>query len=121
MRGKILVVDDDTLSRRNISRFLRGEGYDVDEADNGNEAAQRIEAHVFDLVLADLIMTKGNGLELLKRARSVAPDTRVLIMSGFPIDRAELVKLGASGVIGKPFGLGELLLQIKGALGSRSA
>ena len=120
MTDKILLVDDDTRTLKNIAQFLRDEGYEVDEAQNGNEAAQRLNSGGFDLVLSDLIMPDGNGLYLLKRTRSDAPSIRVLIMSAFPnIDPAELVELGATDFIGKPLVFEELLLKVKRALEQR--
>jgi DNA-binding NtrC family response regulator len=117
MSRRILIVDDDTSSRENISQFLRDAGYEVREVENGYEAAQLIKEEAFDLVLSELVMPEGNGLYLLQRARSVAPNTPVLIMSARPdITPAEITELGASGFIGKSFVPEELLLNVQQAL-----
>lgn len=121
MREKILLVDDDTKTLKNVAQLLRDEGYEVDEAQNGDEAAQRLNVGGFDLVLSDLIMSGGNGLYLLKRMRSNAPGLPVLIMSGFPnIDPAELVELGATDFIAKPLMFEQLLSKIRRALEQRT-
>ena len=121
MGEKILLVDDDPKSLKNVAELLRDEGYEVDEAQNGDEAAQRLSIGRFDLVLSDLIMSGGNGLYLLKRMRSNTPGLPVLIMSGFPnIDPAELVELGATDFITKPLVFEQLLSRIKRALEERA-
>jgi DNA-binding NtrC family response regulator len=117
MPAKILVVDDDARNLKNLSQFLRIEGYEVDEAHSGNEAVKRLTAGGFNLVLSDLIMPGGNGLDLLERSRSIAPGVPVVMMSGFEsIDLVEMAELGASDFVTKPIAFEELLSKVKRAL-----
>jgi DNA-binding NtrC family response regulator len=119
---KILLVDDNRKYLQNIARFLRSEGYQVDEAQDGNEAAQHLKQHSYDLVVSDLVMPGANGLSLLEKKRHVAPDTPALIMSSFAdINLPELMEAGAVDFIAKPLELDELLTKVKRALQERSA
>jgi CheY-like chemotaxis protein len=117
MPQRILVVDDDPYNRKNLAFFLRTEGYDVDAASDGNEAAHLLETDKFDLLLSDVIMPGLDGIRLLEYTRSVAPETPVLLMSGSArIDSDDIVKKGAAGFLAKPLGLDELLAKLKEAL-----
>jgi len=100
----ILVVDDDRDFRDGLRLALEMKGYQVEEAGNGKEAFDQIQAKPPLLVLLDLQMPVMNGRELLQKLRSV-PETKeipVVIISGFGFEwEAEL--MGAQGYIGKPF------------------
>jgi len=117
---KILVVDDDARSLKNIAYFLRTEGYEVNEASDGNEAAHLLDEDGFDLVLSDVIMPGLNGLHLLEHTRSVAPEIPVLLMSGLPIEFDQIIKRGAADFIMKPLELDELLSKVKQSLKQKS-
>lgn len=117
MSAKILLVDDDRLTLKNVARLLRDEGYEVAEARDGIEATKRLQGDEYGLVLSDLMMPGINGLELLAHARSFAPGVPVLIMSGFPaVDPEEIIGLGARGFIAKPLALDDLLSEVRRAL-----
>jgi DNA-binding NtrC family response regulator len=121
MHEKILLVDSDRCSLRNIGSFLRTEGYEVDEASNGNEAARLLDEEGFDLVLSDVIMPGLSGFHLIERARSVASEIPVLLMSGFPgIDYDYVTQRGATDFIMKPLEFDELLSKVKRSLKLRS-
>jgi DNA-binding NtrC family response regulator len=119
--NKILVVDDDNPSLENVARFLRLKGYQVEVASNGYEAGQLIDKTEFDLVLSDLIMPGVNGLDLLKRTRSIAPEIPVVLMSAFPgIEVTQIFERGAADFIPKPLDLDKLLSQLKRVLEQKS-
>jgi two-component system, NtrC family, response regulator HydG len=114
---KILLVDDNRKHLQNIARFLRSEGYDVDEAQDGDEATQHLKERSYDLLVSDLVMPGANGFRLLERKRHVAPNTPALIMSSFPdINLPELMEAGAVDFIAKPLELDDLLNKVKKAL-----
>src|SRR5262247_3340408 len=114
--AKILVVDDDIITLKNVAFFLRSEGYHVVEAQDGNEASERLAKGGLDLVVSDVIFGL-NGLRLLKRARSLTPEVPVLLMSAFSsIDSHQAIILGAADFIEKPFVLDDLLYKVKQAL-----
>jgi two-component system response regulator PilR (NtrC family) len=118
--GKILVVDDNRKYLQNIALFLRSEGYQVDEAQGGDEAAQHLKQQNYDLVLSDLVMPGTNGFHLLEKKRHLAPHTPALIMSSFAdINLRELMEIGAVDFISKPLELDELLTKVKRALEDR--
>src|SRR5687767_9029019 len=99
---KILLVDDNLKYLQAIARFLRSEGYQVDEAQDGNEAAQHLKQRNYDLVVSDLVMPGANGFHLLEKKRHVAPHTPTLIMSSFAdINLPELMEAGAVDFIVK--------------------
>jgi DNA-binding response OmpR family regulator len=119
--GKILLVDDNVKHLQNIALFLRGEGYYVDAAQDGEEATQCLKNRSYDLVLTDLVMPGANGLDLLERKRQVAPNTPALIMSSFPdISLTELMEAGATDFIAKPLELDDLLKRVRRVLKENS-
>jgi DNA-binding NtrC family response regulator len=114
---KILLVDDNRKHLQNIARFLRSEGYDVDEAQDGDEATQHLKERSYDLLVSDLVMPGANGFRLLEKKRHVAPNTPALIMSSFPdINLPELMEAGAVDFIAKPLELDDLLSKVRKAL-----
>jgi DNA-binding response OmpR family regulator len=117
MNEKILLVDDNPRIRTDIALFLRTEGYEVNEAGNGNEALQALEKADYDLVLSDVLMPKLDGFGLLESMRSLLSDVPVLLMSGVRgIDAKEAIERGATDLIVKPFEFKELLSKVKMAL-----
>jgi two-component system response regulator HydG len=104
-RGRILVVDDQRNMRTSTAILLRGEGYEVDEADGGEAALAKLVEHPVDLMLTDLRMEPMDGLALLKRAVEVAPQTQVIIMTAYgSIETAvDAMRQGAFDYVTKPF------------------
>ncbi len=117
-KGKILVVDDEKSIREILRIFLKNEGYTVSVASNGAAAIEDIKKDIFDLIITDMKMPKASGLDLLKSAKQVSPDTIVIIITAFgSTDSAvEAMKLGAYDYIQKPFQMDEIRLVIKNAL-----
>ena len=105
----ILVVDDDEDFRLGLRTALEIKGYQVEEAQNGEDALALLIERPPLLVLLDLQMPVMNGREMLQRMRATAElkDVPVVIISGFGFEwEAEL--MGAQGYIGKPFEQQEL-------------
>jgi DNA-binding NtrC family response regulator len=101
---RILVVDDDTLSREFLVEAVSALGYEPIAARSGEEALDRIASSVPDLVLTDLRMPGMNGVELVQRLQSAAPGVpSVLITAHGTIEMAvQAMKDGASDVLLKP-------------------
>ena len=100
----ILVVDDDEDFRSGLRMALEMKGYQVDDAEDGEQALAKLAEKPPLLVLLDLQMPVMNGREMLQRMRANAElrDVPVVIISGFGFEwEAEL--MGAQGYIGKPF------------------
>ena len=118
---RILLVDDNRKYLENIARFLRSEGYYVDEAHDGDEAAQRLTQQEYDLVVSDLVMPGFNGFHLLEKKRFLAPNVPTLIMSSFAdINLRELIEAGAVDFIAKPMALEDLLTKVRKTLSAKS-
>jgi DNA-binding NtrC family response regulator len=112
---KILVVDDEV----NICDFLKRGlsqlgGYFVEVASNGQQAIEKIEKDVFDMVLTDLMMPEMDGMALIKLIKGIRPEIPVIMMTAYgSIETAvEAMKLGANDYITKPVDLRDLLLRI---------
>ena len=116
MPGKILIVEDDTITRRNLSVLLSDEGYDVDQAGDGVQALEILAGQPFDLVLSDVVMPRMDGLKLLQKLQFVAPKTPVMIMTSYVSDSLSTVPAGAAEFIRKPFVLDDLLFKVQRAL-----
>ena len=108
MDKKILVVDDDSVTRDLLREVLEGEGYSVNTASSGEEAMLSLDGNVF-LVLSDIRMLGFDGLELLGRVRQARPSTFVILMTGFGnLEGAvRAIQEGAYDYISKPFNITE--------------
>lgn len=119
MENRILVVDDEKEIREFLNKALsRLGGYQVELAESGEEALQKLEKERFDLVLTDLKMPKMDGLQLITEIAKSKPETLTMMMTGHgTIDSAlEAMKQGASDYLMKPLNLDELLLRIRKVL-----
>jgi CheY-like chemotaxis protein len=108
---RVLVVDDDAAITATFEKILRGEGYEVATATDGEEAIQKARETAFDFVLLDLVMPRMDGLTALRYLNTVAPDARVVILSAY-LGRnweAEALRLGAAAVLPKPPDIPKLL------------
>jgi two-component system NtrC family response regulator len=110
----ILVVEDDRSQRELLRDFLRDEGYEASEAENGNQALEMIKAHFFDLLLLDYKMPGMDGMAVLEAVKRINPEIDVIMMTAYgTIDRAVMaMKAGAADYITKPVELEELLILI---------
>src|SRR5690349_13591171 len=81
---RILVIDDDRTLREGCASLLQVEGYNVTTSGRGDEAIEMLRRSPFDIVLCDLCMTPVAGVEILKAALEVRPDTIVVMMTGNP-------------------------------------
>ena len=115
MRFKVLIAEDEDITRKHLIYALKKEGYDVVGTRNGREALEQIEREYFDILITDVKMPEMSGIELLEKTRERYQDIEVLIITGFgSIDAAvEAMKKGAFEYITKPFNLDELILKVK--------
>ena len=113
----ILVVDDDQRLCDLLRRYLRGEGYRVITALNGEQMRRHIEQGVPDLVLLDLMLPGEDGLMLAKELR-VHKELGIIILTakGETVDRIVGLEIGADDYISKPFDNRELLARIRSVL-----
>lgn len=117
----ILVVDDDRSMREFLDILLTKEGYTVSLADSGKSGCKALMKEHFDLVVSDIRMKDVNGIDVLKKAKEINPDTLVVMISAFATaDTAvEAMKEGAYDYIPKPFKVREFKNIIKDTLRSR--
>ena len=102
---KILVVDDDDALRETIVNILEGEGYVLDVARNGLEAAMKLKNNVYNLVLLDIKLPDITGIELLSKINSYTPKTKKIIFTGFPDTETAIKSVNekADAYLIKPF------------------
>lgn len=114
---RVLVVDDEAAIRRTLTRVLQAAGCVTAEASSGAEVVQRFEAgERYGLLLSDVRMPGGDGPEAARAVRRLAPDTRVILMSGFTDRLDEAESPVADAFLGKPFANDELLAAIRAVL-----
>ncbi len=115
---KILVAEDDPLTREALVACLEGEGFAVSAAANGHEALERWQRESPDLVCLDIMMPGLDGYEVCRRIRATRSRVPVVFLSAKneEIDVVVGLELGADDFVRKPFGRHELLARIRSAL-----
>lgn len=118
---KILAVDDSTSMRQMVSFTLKGAGYDVIEASDGQEALEKAKSDQVDLVLSDVNMPIMDGISLIRELRGL-PNYKytpmlMLTTESATDKKSEGKAAGATGWIVKPFNPDQLLNTIKKVLG----
>ena len=118
MAYSILVVDDEALTLRTISRALRDEGFEVFLATTGEEALEIFAREHPAVCMLDVVLPGIDGIEVLRQLKRQSPGTIVVMMSAYHmIDRAvEAMKLGAHDYLSKPFHLADMVNTIRRAL-----
>lgn len=110
--GEIVVIDDESVIRRMISRILPSLGYNVKDFEKGTEAIEYYRNHYndIDLVIVDMIMPEMDGKDVFKALYKINPNVKILLSSGFSIegDAQKLIDMGAQGFIHKPYRKAEL-------------
>lgn len=103
--GKVLVVDDEAVVANSLRKIFTRKGFAVDEAFSCKEAISKVAERGYDMVLLDVRMPDGDGLNLLPRLKALRPDMPVVIVTGFAsIDTAvKAIQTGASDYMPKPF------------------
>ena len=118
MKRRILVVEDDRTLRQALIFNLSREDYEVRVAVDGEQALAAGRDPSLDLILLDVMLPSMSGLEVLRRLRSEAITTPVIVVSakGDEIDRVVGLKVGADDYVSKPFSRPELLARIEAVL-----
>lgn len=116
--SKILIIDDERTIRDAMRDILEYEGYQVDEAKDGQEGLDLLLNNTFDVALCDIKMPKMDGLELLLKARDAGIVTQFVMVSAFGnVENAvEATKRGAYDFITKPADLNRLLVTVRNAI-----
>jgi two-component system KDP operon response regulator KdpE len=115
--GRILVIDDEPQIRRVMRMSLIGQGYEADDARNGEEALEKLRGEAYDLVVLDMNMPGMGGLETCRAIRSGSQvPIIVLTVRNTEQDKVKVLDAGADDYVTKPFSTPELLARIRAAL-----
>lgn len=115
----VLVADDDAATRELVANALRQSGYEVETAQDGQEAVERVAKGGIDVVLLDAVMPRMTGVDACRTIRGLGRETLVPTLLMFAKtdsrSRIEAVKIGADGYVCKPFEQTELLVGVSAA------
>ena len=110
---RILLAEDDDSMRVYLARALERSGYQVVAVDRGTAALPLLESQQFDLLLTDIVMPEMDGIELAQKATSIAPDMRVMFITGFAAVALKAGRAAPSAkVLSKPFHLRDLVAEV---------
>jgi two-component system response regulator HydG len=114
----ILIADDEESHRLMLRAHLEGEGFEIVEAFDGQDAIAKVNERVFDLVLMDIRMPIIDGMEALRRIKEVNPTIPVIMMTAYgSIDSAvKALQSGAEDYLTKPLDMDELIIKVKKTL-----
>ena len=120
-KARILIVEDELIARENLDHVLTKEGYDTVAVESGMRAFQELEKGDFDLVMTDLRMQQVDGLQVLDRTKEIAPDTEVIMITGYATvsTAVEAMQKGAYHYLAKPYKIDEVRILVKKALEKR--
>lgn len=117
-RVHILVVDDEPQIRRVLKPSLIASGYEVHEAETGQEALEQFSKRPPELIILDLGLPDMDGKEVLRKLRVATTRTPIIILSAREgeAEKIAALDLGANDYVEKPFAMGELLARLRAAL-----
>ena len=110
MGTRVLIVDDDADLAESLAEVLAGHGCDVSIAEHGRDAVASVCAAEFDIIFMDVRMPVMNGVDSFFAIKSIKPEARVVMMTGFKetfVERA--IQAGAEGPLHKPFAIEDML------------
>ncbi len=116
--ARILVVDDSIDARKGLSLYLNIKGYNITEAESGEQAIELLKTNSYNLVVSDLKMQNIDGIGVLKEIKKLYPQTDVIIMTAYASIETAIgsMKFGACDYISKPINMEELKLLIERCL-----
>ena len=115
---KILVVDDEPVLLEQLRETLTSQKYDVDTADDGESALDKLFDNLYDLIILDIMLPKVDGLSVLREIRKAKVKTPVLLLTakGSVEDKIKGLDYGADDYLAKPFAMAELMARIRSLL-----
>jgi len=119
MTARVLVVEDENAIRLALKGLLSREGYEVELAESGAAAIEKLRGAAYDLVLTDLALGRGaSGMDVLKTAKDLRPETAVVMITAHGSEKiaVEAMKAGAEDYVPKPFDNDELRVVVRRAL-----
>ena len=120
-KARILVIDDENEIREGLELLLSMEGYSVELAVNATDGIRKLEQHLYDLVLLDVMMPDRSGMDVLREMREHGDETPVFMITAYGSVEAAVsaLKLGANDYFQKPWDNEKLLLEIDRVLAGR--
>lgn len=111
MGNNVLIVDDEISLLEIYERIIKDFGYNVIKANSGDEAIRALNTHAIDLVLSDMRMANGDGLDVIKHVRNeLQSHIPVIILTGFSNQsQNEIIAQGADTILFKPISLNDLI------------
>lgn len=121
-KARILVVDDEERIRRLLRMYLEKEGYEIEEAENGEIALQKALEDEFDLIVLDVMLPGIDGVEVCERLRQQkATPIIMLTAKGEEVNRVQGFEAGVDDYVVKPFSPREVIYRVKAILRRSSA
>jgi two-component system response regulator HydG len=119
--ARILVVDDEQKMGFLVAGALEDAGHSLVICDSGSRAIEQLRSSSFDIVVTDLRMEPPDGMEILREAKALNPDSEVIMMTAFATAQTavDAMKSGAYDYLIKPFSLDELILMVGRILASK--
>jgi two-component system response regulator AtoC len=119
--AKLLVIDDDAVTRELLTEVLQGEGYTVEACDSGRAALQRTREETFALAITDVRMPEMDGIAVTQELKKRQPELQVIVMTAFgSVETAvEAIRHGAFDYVSKPMNLEEIKSTVRRALTER--
>ena len=120
LMAKVLIVEDEEMLVRNLADKLRGEGYAVTTANDGEEGLEKLRAESPDLIVLDIMLPKLDGLSLCRIIRRDAAPSHIPIIMltarGTEVDKIVGLESGADDYVVKPLALGEFLARVRAVM-----
>ncbi len=118
-KRKILLVEDEAVVRESVRDWLMDDGYDVECAETGEEALERVKKEEFGVIVLDLRLPGIDGLQVFEHAKELKAETKGIIITAYPSKETQerAKKLGLLDYLAKPFKVEDLEKTIRGALG----
>ena len=110
----LLIIDDEPDIREGLSFAFKRKGFQVLLAENGRQGLELVNSNRVDIVISDVRMPEGDGVEFLCEVRKINPTVPcVILVSGFSdLTEAQAIKLGAKAMFSKPFDLRQLVAEV---------
>lgn len=116
--ASILLVDDDPVILIGIGKVLQNDGYDIKTAESGEIAFKMMSEKKYDLVITDLVMDQVDGIQVLKKAKELDPETMVIILTGYGgmTSAIDALRLSADDYLLKPCEAEEIFFRVSRCL-----
>ena len=118
----ILVVDDRSSDREVLGEIMRGKGYRVNEAVDGDEAIEMARSENYDVIFMDIKLPNEDGVSAFQKIKAADPDAKVVFMTGFEVDDSlkQSIEAGAYPVAQKPFDVESVLALVDQLVSQKS-